>query len=52
MNELLTIIVISVIFLSGIIPVVMGIIYYARDNRRMDLEERAKAEKAASHQGA
>lgn len=51
MNEILSIIVISVIFLSGIIPVIMGIIYYARDNRRLDLEERAKARKTASHSG-
>lgn len=52
MNEVLSIIVISVIFLSGIIPVIMGIIYYARDNRRMDRERKDKARKAASHQGA
>lgn len=50
MNELLSIIAISAIFLAGIIPVVMGIIYYARENRRIDREEREKAAKAASHQ--
>ena len=49
MNELFSIIVISVIFLSGIVPVVMGIIYYARENRRLDKEEKENAAKAASH---
>jgi hypothetical protein len=42
MTEILSIIAISVIFLSGIIPLVMGIVYYARENRRLDREEKER----------
>ena len=49
MNEILSIIAITAIFLAGIVPVVMGIIYYARENKRLDREEK-EAERAASHQ--
>jgi len=47
--EIIEIILILVILLSGLIPLVMGIIYYARENRRLDNEEREKAQKSASH---
>lgn len=49
MNEVLSIIMIAGIFLAGFIPIVMGIIYYTRENRRLDREEK-EAEKAATHQ--
>jgi hypothetical protein len=50
-REILEIVLILVIFLSAIVPMVMGIIYYTRENRRLDREEREKAGKPASHQG-
>lgn len=50
-NDILTLIPVIVIFLSVIIPLVMGIVYYTRENRRLDREERERAQKAAS-QGA
>ncbi len=37
------------IFLAGFVPIVMGIIYYTRENRRLDRESK-DAEKAAAHQ--
>ena len=48
-TEIVEIILILVILLSGIIPLVMGIIYYTRENRRLDREEK-DAPKAASRQ--
>ncbi len=48
-NDILSIIAITGIFLAGIIPLVMGIIYYTRENRRLDREEK-DAQKAASRQ--
>lgn len=48
-REIVEIILILVILLSGIIPIVMGIIYYTKENRRLDREGK-NAEKAASHQ--
>ena len=48
-REIIEIVLILIIFLSGFIPIVMGIIYYARENRRIDREEREKAAKAASN---
>ncbi|MEO5600613.1 MAG: hypothetical protein ABIR06_06785 [Cyclobacteriaceae bacterium] len=47
-NEVISIILILVIFLTGFVPIVMGIIYYTRENRRLDGEEK-EAKKAASH---
>jgi hypothetical protein len=47
-TEIISIILILMVFLSGFIPIVMGIVYYARENRRLDREEREKASKAAS----
>jgi hypothetical protein len=51
-REILEIVLIMIIFLSGFIPIVMGIIYYTRENRRLDREEKEKAAKAGSHQRA
>lgn len=48
-TEIVEIILILVILLSGIIPLVMGIIYYTRENRRLDREEK-DAQKAVSRQ--
>lgn len=48
MSEVVSIVLILMVFFSGFIPIVMGIIYYARENRRLDREERERAEKAAS----
>lgn len=48
-NEILTLIPVVVIFLSLFIPLVMGIVYYTRENRRLDREERARTRKTASH---
>ena len=50
-SEIVSIILILMVFFSGFIPIVMGIIYYARENRRLDREEKENAGKAASHQG-
>ena len=41
-NEVISIVLILVIFLSGFVPIVMGIIYYTRENRRLDREERER----------
>lgn len=49
MNEIISSIAISVIFLAGLIPLILGIIDYAKENKRQD-EERKSAEKSASHQ--
>ena len=49
-REIFEIVLIMLIYLSGIIPMIMGIIYYTRENRRLDREEREKAQKPASHQ--
>lgn len=48
--EIISIIAIMMVFLSGFIPLVMGIVYYARENRRLDREEkeREKAKSAAN----
>jgi cell division protein FtsL len=48
-TEILSVVLIIVILLAGIIPMVMGIIYYTKENRRLDREEK-NARKAASHQ--
>jgi len=48
-REIVGIIMIFIVFLSGFIPIVMGIIYYARENNRLDKEEREKAARSASH---
>lgn len=48
-REIVEIILILVILLSGIIPIVMGIIYYTRENRRLDREEK-DAQKAGARQ--
>ena len=47
-NDILAYIAITGIFLAGFIPIVMGIIYYTRENRRLDQEEK-EAKKAAAH---
>lgn len=49
LNETIQIILILMLFLTLFIPLVMGIIYYARENRRLDKEARRSAEKAAAH---
>jgi hypothetical protein len=49
-EDILSYIVIIGIFLAGFVPIVMGIIYYTRENRRLDREEKEKASKAPSHQ--
>jgi hypothetical protein len=49
-REIFEIVLMCIIFLSGFIPIVMGIIYYARENRRLDREEKEKRE-AAARQG-
>lgn len=51
-REVIEIILIFIVFFSGFIPIVMGIIYYARENRRLDREEKERAAKAASRQSA
>lgn len=50
LSEIVSIVLILMVFISGFIPIVMGIVYYARENRRLDREEREKAAKAASGQ--
>ena len=50
-KELISIIMIFIIFLSGFVPIVMGIIYYTRENRRLDREEKERGAKAASQMG-
>lgn len=40
--DVISIILIVVLFLSGFIPLVMGIVYFARENRRLDREERER----------
>lgn len=50
-SEIVSIILILMVFFSGFVPIVMGIIYYARDNRRLDREEGERVRKAASQQG-
>ena len=49
-TEILEIVLILVILIPGIITMVMGIIYYTRENRRLDREEKEKAQNSASHQ--
>lgn len=41
--EIITIIAIMIVFLPIFTALVMGIVYYARENRRLDREERSKA---------
>ena len=48
-NDVLGLIIIAGVFLAGFVPLVMGIIYYMRENQRLDREDREKAQKAASH---
>ena len=46
-SEIVSIVLILMVFFSGFVPIVMGIIYYARENRRLDREEKQKRETAA-----
>ena len=48
--EIVSIILVLMLFLSGFIPIVMGIIYYARDNQRLDKEYKEKLRRGASRQ--
>ncbi|MEX1239667.1 MAG: hypothetical protein WEB30_08115 [Cyclobacteriaceae bacterium] len=50
-KEVLGLIIVAGVFLAGFIPMVMGIIYYTRENRRLDREERQRARKTASEAG-
>lgn len=50
-KEIIEIILILIILLSGLIPIVMGIVYYARENRRLDREEEERVSNTTSHQG-
>ncbi len=49
-REIIEIILIIIIFLSGFIPIVMGIVDSVRENRRLDQKEKDSAAKAALHQ--
>ena len=49
-GEIVSIVLILMVFFSGFIPIVMGIVYYARENRRLDREEKERS-RAASHHG-
>lgn len=46
--DIISIFLILILFLSGFVPLVMGIVYYARENRRMDREEKEKEEAKAA----
>lgn len=50
-REIIEIVLMLIIFFSGFVPLVLGIIYYARENRRMDREAREESIKAASPRG-
>jgi hypothetical protein len=50
LSETIQIILILMLFLTLFVPVVMGIIYYARENRRLDREARQRGEKAAAQE--
>jgi len=47
-SEIISVILILIVFLSGFIPIVMGIVYYSRENRRLDRAEREKIEQTVS----
>lgn len=48
-RQIIEIVLILVIFLSGFIPILMGIVHYAREIKRIDREKEEKRAKAASH---
>lgn len=50
-DEIWGLIIFAGVFLSGMIPLIMLLVYFIRDNRRMDEEERQKAAKRASGHG-
>lgn len=50
-KDILGLVIIAGVFLAVFVPLVMGIVYYTRENRRLDREERENARKAASPPG-
>jgi hypothetical protein len=48
-QEILGLIIFAVIFLTGFIPMAIGIIQLTRENRRLDREWRESTKKGAAH---
>ncbi len=45
-QDIFSLVILAGVFLAAFVPLLMGLIYYIRENRRLDREERENAAKA------